>query len=70
MKFQVLLFGGAITGPACVVSIRLQLLVHVLQKHLVCRVAHVQARLVHQSHDSVVGLINQLTDDLKWERHY
>ena len=64
MKLQVLLLGGGIAGPAGVVRVRLQLLVHVLEQHLVGGVAHVQASLVHQGHDAVVGLVNQLADDL------
>lgn len=69
MKLQVLLLGGGIAGPAGVVRVRLQLLVHVLEQHLVGGVAHVQASLVHQGHDAVVGLVNQLADDLGTTLH-
>ena len=43
----------------------LQPLVHVLQQHGIGRVTHVQARLVQQSHDAIVGQVNQLANDLK-----
>jgi hypothetical protein len=35
VKLEVLLLGGGVAGPAGVVRVRLELLVHVFQQHLV-----------------------------------
>ncbi len=34
MKLEVLLLGGGVAGPAGIVRVRLELLVHVFQQHL------------------------------------
>lgn len=64
MKLQLLVL--RVQGPAGVVLAALQLVVHGLEEHLVCGLTHDEAGLVHQSHDALMRLINEFTNDLEF----